>query len=61
MSSRGTNIESHAHRSTYDGSGAGPEAATPVVAVLGAWLVVATPLAYGLWQTLAKAAKLFTG
>lgn len=26
-----------------------------------AWLVVGTPLAYGLWQTILKAAKLFGG
>lgn len=25
------------------------------------WLVVGIPLAYGVWQTLLKAAKLFTG
>ena len=25
------------------------------------WLVVGVPLAYGLWETLIKAAKLFTG
>ncbi|SDP09783.1 hypothetical protein SAMN04489867_1410 [Pedococcus dokdonensis] len=31
---------------------------SPVVVAL-AWLVVGTPLAYGLWQTILKAAKLF--
>ena len=25
------------------------------------WLVVGVPLAYGLWETLIKASKLFTG
>lgn len=25
------------------------------------WLVVGVPLAYGVWQTLVKASKLFTG
>ena len=25
------------------------------------WTVVGVPLAYGLWETLVKAAKLFTG
>ncbi|HEX8969998.1 MFS transporter small subunit [Oryzihumus sp.] len=49
-------IESQTRRATHE-----PERGTPVAAVLGAWLVVATPLAYGLWQTLVKAAKLFTG
>lgn len=33
---------------------------SPAVVTL-AWLVVATPLAYGLWQTVLKAAKLFGG
>jgi hypothetical protein len=33
---------------------------SPVVVGL-AWLAVATPLAYGLWQTVLKAAKLFAG
>jgi hypothetical protein len=33
---------------------------SPLVVTL-AWLVVGTPLAYGLWQTALKAAKLFGG
>ena len=49
-------IDSQAHRATHE-----PDRGTPVAAVVGAWLVVATPLAYGLWQTVVKAAKLFTG
>ncbi len=36
-------------------------ATTSPVLVALAWLVVATPLAYGLWQTILKAAKLFGG
>ncbi len=58
-------IESQAHEASHgrrhDVDAPVPGRTTPVVAVVGAWLVVATPLAYGLWQTLAKAAKLFTG
>ena len=34
---------------------------TPAGVVAVAWLVVGVPLAYGVWQTLLKAAKLFTG
>lgn len=34
---------------------------TPAVLVLLAWLAVGIPLAYGLWQTLLKAAALFAG
>jgi hypothetical protein len=35
--------------------------ATSPLPVAAAWLVVGTPLAYGLWQTILKAAKLFGG
>ncbi|GAB3079890.1 MFS transporter small subunit [Pedococcus soli] len=34
---------------------------TNPLVVTAAWLVVGTPLAYGLWQTILKAAKLFGG
>ncbi|WP_406833249.1 hypothetical protein ABEG17_00140 [Pedococcus sp. KACC 23699] len=34
---------------------------TSPLVVTAAWLVVGTPLAYGLWQTILKAAKLFGG
>ena len=37
-----------------------PTTTSPLVVTL-AWLVVGTPLAYGLWQTILKAAKLFGG
>ncbi len=37
-----------------------PASSSPML--LGfAWLVVGVPLVYGVWQTLVKAAKLFTG
>lgn len=50
-------------------SGADPSAPHPGAAgasgsplLLGfSWLVVGAPLVYGVWQTLVKAAKLFTG
>ena len=44
--------------------GAQAEAAdhpTSVLLVVLAWLVVVVPLAYGLWQTLVKAAQLLGG
>ena len=41
--------------------GAATAATTNPVVVAAAWLVVGTPLAYGLWQTVLKAAKLFGG
>ena len=42
------------------GDGAGSNrSATP--ALIGAWLLVALPLAWGVWNTLVKAAQLFTG
>ncbi|MEO5981411.1 MAG: hypothetical protein ABIQ13_03745 [Pedococcus sp.] len=34
---------------------------TNPIVVTAAWLAVGTPLAYGLWQTILKAAKLFGG
>ena len=34
---------------------------TSPLVVAAAWLVVGTPLASGLWQTILKAAKLFGG
>jgi hypothetical protein len=34
---------------------------TSTLLVVLAWLIVAVPLAYGLWQTLVKAAQLLTG
>lgn len=37
-----------------------PAVTTSPVVVALAWLVVGTPLAYGLWQTVLKAAKLFS-
>ncbi|HEX8498361.1 MAG TPA: hypothetical protein VF661_14290 [Actinomycetales bacterium] len=40
-------------------AGAPAIASTPLLAF--SWLVVGVPLAYGVWQTLVKAAKLFTG
>jgi hypothetical protein len=33
---------------------------SPILVTL-AWLMVGTPLAYGLWQTLVKASALFSG
>ncbi len=33
---------------------------SPLLVVL-AWLIVAVPLAYGLWQTLVKAGQLLSG
>lgn len=54
----------HEQRSTAPDTTAPGRTATvttnPVV-VTAAWLVVGTPLAYGLWQTILKAAKLFGG
>jgi hypothetical protein len=38
-----------------------PVAKTPLVVILAVWAVVAVPLAYGVSQTLLKAAKLFAG
>jgi len=38
-----------------------PETPTNPTLVTAAWLLVGTPLAYGLWQTLVKASALFTG
>jgi hypothetical protein len=37
------------------------EAPTSPVLVALAWLIVAVPLAYGLWQTLVKAGQLLGG
>jgi len=34
---------------------------TPPLLVVLAWLIVAVPLAYGLWQTLIKAGQLLGG
>ncbi len=34
------------------------ESTTPTLVVAGAWTLVGVPLAYGLWQTLIKAAQL---
>lgn len=34
---------------------------TSPAAIAAAWLVVGVPLAYGLFQTILKASKLFTG
>jgi hypothetical protein len=34
---------------------------TPLLLVVLAWLIVAVPLAYGLWQTLIKAGQLLGG
>lgn len=39
-------------------SSPGSEATTPVLVVAGAWALVGVPLAYGLWQTVIKAAQL---
>jgi hypothetical protein len=36
-------------------------ATTPTGVVALAWLVVGVPLAYGLYETILKASKLFTG
>jgi hypothetical protein len=46
---------------TRDTRGATSTATTSPLVVTAAWLVVGTPLAYGLWQTILKAAKLFGG
>ncbi|NHN56979.1 hypothetical protein G9U51_14500 [Calidifontibacter sp. DB0510] len=37
-----------------------PSTTSPALIAL-AWIVVAIPLLYGLWQAILKAAKLFTG
>jgi hypothetical protein len=37
------------------------EEPTPLLLVVLAWLIVAVPLAYGLWQTLVKAFQLLGG
>ncbi|MGA8979432.1 MAG: hypothetical protein WB473_09990 [Pedococcus sp.] len=34
---------------------------TNPIVVAATWLAVGTPLAYGLWQTILKASKLFGG
>ncbi len=34
---------------------------TSPIAITLAWLLVGTPLAYGLWQTVVKASALFNG
>ena len=34
---------------------------TPAALIAFAWTLVGVPLAYGLWETLQKAATLFTG
>lgn len=41
------------------GTGA-PASGNPLLLAFS-WLVVGVPLVYGVWQTLVKAAKLFTG
>jgi hypothetical protein len=46
------------HDSPVDTSADRP---TSTLLVVLAWLVVAIPLAYGLWQTLIKAAQLLGG
>ena len=46
--------------SSHSTSNADDTPTSPALVAL-AWLVVAVPLAYGLWQTLVKASALFTG
>ncbi len=38
-----------------------PVVTTPTAVIVAVWLVVGIPLAYGISQTLLKAAKLFAG
>ena len=52
-------MSSTASRST-GGSTPSTTSSSPAVLV-GSWLVVGLPLAYGIYQTLVKASKLFTG
>lgn len=43
-------------------SGSSPDTAPSSPLLVGlAWLAVGTPIAYGLWQTILRAAKLFAG
>jgi hypothetical protein len=39
----------------------GADRPTPALLIVLAWLIVAVPLAYGLWQTLVKAFQLLGG
>ncbi len=41
--------------------GAASAVTTSPIVVGAAWLAVGTPLAYGLWQTILRASKLFAG
>jgi hypothetical protein len=43
-----------------DSTRRGQSPTSPLLVVL-AWLIVAIPLAYGLWQTLIKAGQLLSG
>lgn len=47
--------------SSSTASGGNPPAGSSSAVLALAWLVVGVPLAYGIFQTLLKAAKLFTG
>ncbi|WP_157210074.1 MFS transporter small subunit [Nocardioides aequoreus] len=40
------------------GHAPGSGSTTPPLVIAGAWTLVGVPLAYGLWQTLIKAAQL---
>ena len=51
---------SHSTGGTSAGSDAADRPTSPALIVL-AWLVVAIPLLYGLWQTLVKAGQLLGG
>lgn len=44
----------------HDAEPIGDARPTSGLAVFAAWVLVATPICYGLWQTLLKALQLFT-
>lgn len=48
-------------RATTSADTSSGDSPTSTLLVVLAWLIVAVPLAYGLWQTLVKAAQLLTG
>ena len=51
--------QAHVQPGFKESAAAGIRTATPRLLVLGAWLAVGIPLAYGLWNTLQKAVVLF--
>ena len=58
MSDTDTDTDTDTRDDQRSGSGSGSGS---TVKLAGAWLVVGVPLAYGLYETALKAARLFTG